>query len=186
VPEGRACTSDSECFVLHVYTCCGPDLAVGLAKNAPQYAACYHQAIGPNACGGLGCAKQLATTTEDGNSTADGGTPAVRCVASASGGQCTTQIAPPQGSLERRREHARVSTRNAYRGIDVFFVADRLLLLRELNLLLRPAGRNRRTVCVGLRNGTGRGLPRDRAHPRWVVQQSWTALQLRLSRLRSE
>ena len=96
VRDGKVCYAvDSECTLLHVYTCCGPDLAIGLSTSRPQYAACYPQAIGAGSCGQLGCAKQLATVTEDGDSTANGGTPVARCVVGAAGGQCMTQIARP-------------------------------------------------------------------------------------------
>src|SRR6266508_4078305 len=56
VAEAKPCSgSDSDCFVLRVDTCCGPDLALGISKSAPEYAFCYPQAIGAEACGGLGC-----------------------------------------------------------------------------------------------------------------------------------
>src|SRR5258708_231544 len=96
VRDGKVCyATDSECTVLHVYTCCGTDVAVGLANNRAQYAACYPQAIRPGACGQLGCAKSPNTVTEDGDSTANGGTPVARCVIGPGGGQCMTQIPPP-------------------------------------------------------------------------------------------
>jgi hypothetical protein len=102
VPEAKACNgSDSDCFALHVVTCCGPDLSIGLAKAAADYAACFKQATGPDACRGLGCAKQLATLAEDGQTTEMGGAPVARCVMLATGSECATQITYPPGSTDR-------------------------------------------------------------------------------------
>jgi hypothetical protein len=92
VRQAKVCYAvDSECAVLVVSTCCGANLAVGLSKIEPQYAACYPQA-GPNSCRGLGCAKFLGTLTDDGQlGTSE---PVARCVVGAGGGQCMTRHAP--------------------------------------------------------------------------------------------
>jgi hypothetical protein len=102
VPAAKACNGpDSDCFALHVATCCGPDLSIGIAKGALEYAACFSQATGPDACRGLGCAKQLATLAEDGQTTEMGGAPVARCVMLATGGECSTQITYPPSSGDR-------------------------------------------------------------------------------------
>ena len=79
----------------------GADLSIGLAKSASEYAACYQQAMGPNACAGLACPKQLATLAEDGQTTERGGAPVARCMMLASGSECSTQITYPPGSGDR-------------------------------------------------------------------------------------
>jgi hypothetical protein len=101
VRQAKVCYAvDSECTVLIVHTCCGADEAIGLSKIAPQYAACYPQA-GPGSCGGLGCAKFLGTSTEDGQASSD---PVVaHCVVAAGGGQCMTSHVPPDAGGDATR-----------------------------------------------------------------------------------
>jgi hypothetical protein len=98
VHQAKVCYAiDSECSVLVVHTCCGADLAIGLSKIEPQYAACYPQA-GPNSCNGLGCAKFSGTRTEDSQlGTSD---PMARCLVGAGGGQCMTQHAPLDSGVD--------------------------------------------------------------------------------------
>jgi hypothetical protein len=91
VHQAKACyAADSECTVLIVTTCCGANLAVGLSKTQPQYAACFPQA-GPNSCLGLGCAKFFGTLTDDGQpGTSE---PVAHCVVGSGGGRCMTRHA---------------------------------------------------------------------------------------------
>jgi hypothetical protein len=97
VPTAKICYTDGECTVLVVHTCCGADLAIGLSKVVPQYAACYPQA-GPNSCGGLGCAKFLGTLTEDDQvGTSE---PVAQCVSGAQYGQCMTRHGPLDSGVD--------------------------------------------------------------------------------------
>ncbi len=72
--------------------------AIGISKSAPEYAFCYPQAIGAEACGGLGCAKFPGIMAEDGQSTETGGFPVARCMNMGGQFTCTTQITYPPGS----------------------------------------------------------------------------------------
>jgi hypothetical protein len=97
VPTAKICYTDGECTVLVVHTCCGADLAIGLSKVVPQYAACYPQA-GPNSCGRLGCAKFLGTLTEDDQvGTSE---PVAQCVSGAQYGQCMTRHGPLDSGVD--------------------------------------------------------------------------------------
>jgi hypothetical protein len=62
----RQCTQDSECTIQIARTCCGFDVALGLAKSqAGAYSGCFP----PGSCAGLGCAKSAGYSTDSGQST---------------------------------------------------------------------------------------------------------------------
>jgi hypothetical protein len=62
----RQCAQDSECTIQIARTCCGFDVALGLAKSkANAYSGCFP----PGSCTGLGCAKSVGYSTDSGQST---------------------------------------------------------------------------------------------------------------------
>jgi hypothetical protein len=62
----RQCAQDSECTIQIARTCCGFDVALGLAKSKRDaYSGCFP----PGSCAGLGCAKSVGYSTDSGQST---------------------------------------------------------------------------------------------------------------------
>jgi hypothetical protein len=83
----KACTTVNDCTQATIRTCCGSDLAVGLAKTA----SCTFPV--PN-CSGLGCAKMLYPRTDDGDTANADSMVDVRCLA----GLCSTFVNRPPGA----------------------------------------------------------------------------------------
>src|SRR5262249_26343296 len=68
VGNARSCTNDSDCKIVPDPTCCGADMAYGVAKaQAATYASCF--GLPPGACQGLGCAKFVGYRTDTGEMT---------------------------------------------------------------------------------------------------------------------
>jgi hypothetical protein len=82
----KACASPGDCTIATIRTCCGSDLAVGLAKTA----SCTFPV--PD-CTGLGCAKMLYPRTDDGDTADADSIVSVRCLANL----CTTYVSRPPG-----------------------------------------------------------------------------------------
>lgn len=80
----KACVASSDCTTGTIPTCCGSDLAVGLAKTA----SCVFPV--PD-CSGLGCAKMLYPRTDDGDTADANSVVRVRCLA----GLCTSFVNHP-------------------------------------------------------------------------------------------
>jgi hypothetical protein len=93
----RQCTQDSDCTIHVATTCCGPDLALGMATDQESaYSGCF--ALPSGACNGLGCAKYVGLQTDTGKITpflGPGTQPldsvSVHCVAHS----CTTDVLTP-------------------------------------------------------------------------------------------
>jgi hypothetical protein len=83
----KGCVLDGDCTTATIRTCCGSDLAVGLAKTA----SCTFPT--PN-CSGLGCAKMLYPRAEDGVTGDANSTVTVRCSASL----CKSFVVWPPGA----------------------------------------------------------------------------------------
>jgi hypothetical protein len=80
----KSCTIASDCTTSTIRTCCGSDLAVGLAKTA----SC---AFPTPDCSGLGCAKMLYPRTDDGDTADANSAVSVKCLA----GLCTSYVIRP-------------------------------------------------------------------------------------------
>lgn len=87
VASAKTCTSASDCRMQTIYTCCGSDLAIGLARTA----SC---SFAIPVCGDLGCAKNVYPQAEDGRTPELGGSLAVACEQN----QCTTYVTSPAGT----------------------------------------------------------------------------------------
>ena len=83
----KSCVTDGDCTTATIRTCCGSDLAVGLAKTA----SCTFPT--PN-CSGLGCAKMLYPRAEDGVTADANSAVTVRCSASL----CNSFVVWPPGA----------------------------------------------------------------------------------------
>lgn len=83
----KACASPNDCTTTTIRTCCGSDLAVGLAKTA----SCTFPV--PD-CTGLGCAKMLYPRTDDGDTADANSIVNVRCRVNL----CTTYVSRPPGA----------------------------------------------------------------------------------------
>jgi hypothetical protein len=88
-PAARRCTRDSDCTIAIASRCCGPDLALGLAKSeSSAYAGCLAPPTG--GCQGLGCAKYLGYLTDTGRTTPVVGTSEISVHCSSQ--LCTTDV----------------------------------------------------------------------------------------------
>jgi hypothetical protein len=67
----RPCEQDSDCTLAIEGSCCGPTLALGVAKSqAASYASCF--ALPPGSCDLYMCPASLGYTTDTGRTTAEG------------------------------------------------------------------------------------------------------------------
>lgn len=91
----RRCSRAADCTIVIAARCCAEDRALGVATSeAAAYAACL--ALPPDACQGLGCAKEMGLLTDTGRSTsgvgAATGGPIDLVVVGCSNQLCTTDV----------------------------------------------------------------------------------------------